>query len=96
MVVHRLAAPGPGNGWLFGMNTICPLTATTVHAGHEELRSLTRQGRGLAVEQRQLRGLHDVDAAVALGGLHEHVHLDVVQERQTQRRGRRCCPGVFG
>ncbi len=73
-----------------------PVHRQHLHVGHEELRVLNGEGRGLAVEQRQLRGLHDVHAAVALGGLHEHVDLDVVQERQTRATGRRCCPGVFG
>ena len=59
--------------------------ADDVHVGHEELIVLHGDGRRLAVVQRQLGRLHDVRAAVALGGLHEHEHLDVAQEGQAHR-----------
>ena len=56
------------------------------HIGEEELAIEDAQGRGLAVEHGNLRGLHHIRSFVTLGSLKEEEDLDVAEERKAKAK----------
>ncbi len=88
---HHRRAPSwstpSGNGWLLRHEEQLAVGLQPIWTSvRKNWLSLTVMVAVWPLNTRHLRRLHDVGAAIALGGFQEHEDLDVAEERQAQRQ----------